>query len=301
MGIQRARILGALAEVCVECGAPGLTVARVVERAGVSRRTFYELFDDCEDCFLIAFDHGIECVTERVTTAYRSENTWRTRIRAGLSALLNFLDEEPYTARLLVIESLSIGPVGLQRRTPILTKLVNTIEQGHPQTKTGVKTAPLTAEGIVGATLSIIHARMLNNDDHECLLGLLNPLMSMIVLPYLGRNAARHELECSTPKPSTNGTTPANPLKGLGMRLTYRTVRVLITIAANPGSSNRLIGETAGVTDQGQISKLLTRLAKRGLIQNTGAGQTRGEPNAWTLTKHGQEIHTIITNHTTTT
>jgi chromosome segregation and condensation protein ScpB len=78
------------------------------------------------------------------------------------------------------------------------------------------------------------------------------------------------------------------------MRLTYRTVRVLMAVAAHPGSSNRAIGERAGMADQGQTSKLLARLQGFGLIENTGRGSTRGEPNVWTLTAKGWEVHGAI-------
>jgi DNA-binding MarR family transcriptional regulator len=74
------------------------------------------------------------------------------------------------------------------------------------------------------------------------------------------------------------------------MRLTYRTIRVLTAIGARPGSSNREIGEAAGMEDQGQISKLLTRLAKLELIENSWTGEARGAPNAWVLTSKGAEI-----------
>jgi len=65
------------------------------------------------------------------------------------------------------------------------------------------------------------------------------------------------------------------------MRLTDRTVRVLAAIAAiaaQPGLSNRQISQRAGITDQGQISKLLSRLAGLQLIENTGEGQRRVPP-----------------------
>ncbi len=42
-----------------ERGAANVSVAHVVERAGVSRRTFYELFADREECFLAAFDDAV--------------------------------------------------------------------------------------------------------------------------------------------------------------------------------------------------------------------------------------------------
>jgi DNA-binding MarR family transcriptional regulator len=82
------------------------------------------------------------------------------------------------------------------------------------------------------------------------------------------------------------------------MRLTYRTVRVLLAIgdlvAHGSGPSNRRVAEVAGVADQGQISKLLARLEHLGLIANTGAGPARGEPNVWRLTQKGQEIERTI-------
>jgi len=78
------------------------------------------------------------------------------------------------------------------------------------------------------------------------------------------------------------------------MRLTYRTLRVLSVIAAEPGASNRRVGEGAGIRDQGQISKLLGRLSKLGLIHNSGAGQPKGESNAWRLTARGQQVQRAL-------
>jgi hypothetical protein len=135
------------------------------------------------------------------------------------------------------------------------------------------------------------------------LIGLLNPLMGMIVLPYLGRAAARRELSRPAPKisrPPVSSSAVAgrsctgDPLEGLNMRLTYRTLVVLSAIATDPGSSNRQIADRAGVRDQGQISKLLARLHNLGLIHNTGQGQPTGEPNAWTLTPQGTQVQQAL-------
>ena len=78
------------------------------------------------------------------------------------------------------------------------------------------------------------------------------------------------------------------------MRLTYRTLRVLSAIASDPGASNRQVAQAADVHDQGQISKLLGRLERLGLVQNTGQGQPKGEPNVWTLTPRGEEVERAI-------
>ena len=74
-------------------------------------------------------------------------------------------------------------------------------------------------------------------------------------------------------------------------RLKYRTVRVLMAIAELPGGSNREVAERAGIVDQGQISKILSRLAQQGVLVNQGgSGPARGTPNSWWLTEHGEGI-----------
>jgi len=78
------------------------------------------------------------------------------------------------------------------------------------------------------------------------------------------------------------------------MRITYRTVRVLIAIGSQPRASNREIATAAGIGDQGQVSKLLTRLEHLGLIRNDGIGHAKGAPNAWALTERGLEVERAI-------
>ncbi len=115
------------------------------------------------------------------------------------------------------------------------------------------------------------------------LLGLSSRLMAMIVLPYLGPAAAERELKRPAPKARRAAPARADPLRKLDMRLTYRTVRVLLAIESQAGASNRQVGSAAGVSDPGQISKLLARLQALRLIANTGGDHTKGEPNAWSL------------------
>ena len=81
-----------------------------------------------------------------------------------------------------------------------------------------------------------------------------------------------------------------DPLDEVNMRLTYRTAKVLQCIAERPGASNRAVAERAGITDPGQISKLLRRLERLGLTVNTGGGHLCGDPNAWVLTPLGVQV-----------
>ena len=157
------------------------------------------------------------------------------------------------------------------------------------------------AEGAVGAVLAVIYAR-LSERDPKLLVGLLNQLMGMIVLPYCGAEAADRELKRPAPRARRRSAAPADPLRDLGMRLPYRTVRVLLAIAelgtgcANP--SSRAVADASGVADQGQMSKLLWRLESLGLSYTAVRHHGRGEPNAWSLTAKGQEVERAIRSQT---
>ena len=297
LDIQRARIVAAMVEECAVRGTSNVSVAHIVGRAGVSRRTFYELFSDCEDCFLGAVEEGIGRASRYVLEGYDSSAPWDERIRMALTGLLSFLDAGRDTGQLLVVGWVAGGARALERRRCVLAQMIAVIDEGRLETKARTDLPSLTAEGIVGGVLSVLHSRLLEHDA-DSLLELTGPLMGMIVLPYLGPAAARREVARPAPKPTGVHRPERNPLGELEMRLTYRTVRVLMAIAAHPGSSNRVVADAAEVTDQGQMSKLLARLHDIGLISNTGGGATRGEPNAWTLTDKGWQVQGAISEQT---
>jgi AcrR family transcriptional regulator len=292
--VQRARILAAMVEVVAERGVTNVTVGHIVTRSGVSRRTFYEQFSGRDDCFLAALDDAIAVIAGVVLPAYEQPAHWRERIRAGLTALLEAFDREPTLGRLLVVESLAAGPRSLECRRHILAGVIAAVAAGGTASKAARDQRSLTGEGIVGGVLSVIHSRLLD-DGQTALLELTGPLMAMIVQPYLGGAAAQRELLRSPPRPQARlPLTISDPLRDVEMRLTYRTMRVLSAVADRPTSSNRDVGLASGIADQGQISKLLTRLARIGLVENSNAGRTRGAPNEWTLTGKGEAIERAI-------
>ncbi|MGC2374444.1 MAG: TetR family transcriptional regulator [Solirubrobacteraceae bacterium] len=283
-----------MVDVLADRAASDVTVAHVVARSGVSRRTFYEFFPDRGACFVAAFDEAIARALEYVLEAYDRNARWQDRIRTALTGLLSFLDEEPAMGRLVIVESLGAGPEVLGRRGLLLGELAAAVDEGRRESGAGREPSRLVAEGIVGGVLSILHSRLAAGED-GALIELTGPLMSMIVLPYLGGAAAQRELRRAIPRRSEMpraGST--DPLREVKMRLTYRTARMLMAVAEHPGSSNRQVGEAAGIHDQGQISKLLSRLHRLGLIQNTGSGSAKGAPNEWALSPKGRDIQAAI-------
>ena len=283
---QRARLVLAMIEVVGEHGARAVTIDRVVRRAGISRRTFYEIFEDSDDCLLAAFEHGCKTALDRASVAYDAELRWVDRVRAGLLVLLEFFDSEPAIARLCIAEPC---PVLTARRAEIVAELARLIDEGRSGARR--QPAPLTAEGLAGGVLCLLQAQ-LTAAGEGTLAELLNPLMSFLALPYLGVAGARIELSrrrVATPTPviPAREDSPTGPPR---IRMTYRTMRVLAVIAVEAGLSNVQVAGRAGIADEGQASKLLHRLSQQGLIENTGEGQPRGASNAWQLTPRGERL-----------
>jgi AcrR family transcriptional regulator/DNA-binding MarR family transcriptional regulator len=293
--VQSARILAAMVDECAARGAANVAVAHVVERARISRRTFYEIFANREACFLAAFDDALARVPRYALDENDPRAPWEARVRAALSRLLAFLDADRAVAHLLVVGSLAAGPSALDRRHHALKHVVPFVDEGRTRTKAGPGLPPLTAEGVVGGVLSVVHGRLLDGTARP-LMELINPLMGMIVLPYLGSAAARKELARPVPnRPRPGADVGRDPLGTLGIRLTYRTVRVLAAVASQPGGSNRQVADSSGIADQGQVSKLLARLRGFGLVENQSSAAMRGGPNSWVLTEQGRRVKQAVT------
>ena len=294
--IQRSRLLAAAVVAVDELGYADTTVSDVTSRARVSRRTFYELFANREECLAAVLEDVVDLVEREIAAAGLDGLAWRERVRGGLLVILSFLDREPALARVCVVQALRGGPRLLGRREEILAGLAGVVDEGRLESARGGCTS-LTAEGVVGAAFAIVYARLLRG-EREPLTGLLGELMGMIVLPYMGVAAARRELtrpvqggSVSAPgdRPAPGGAV-GDPLQGVAMRLTYRTARVLESVAECPGGSNREVAERAGIHDPGQVSKLMARLERLGVLVNTGEGHAKGEPNAWSLTPTGLRV-----------
>jgi AcrR family transcriptional regulator len=291
--MKRARLVSAAAQVVEEVGYEHVTVARVVARARVSRKTFYDAFVNREDCMVALFDSAIE----QARTALRAcrHEGWRETMRSALAQILRLIDEEPGLARFCVVEALAGGELLLERYVELAGELARFVDSGRRVARAELGPPPIAAEGVVGAVAHLLHKRLCRTVG-EPVSDLLGSLMSIVVLPYLGESVAREEQARRAPaqKPVPRRAA-AGPHRLVGLsRITYRTARVLSVIHANPGISNREVGMRAGIDDQGQVSKLLSRLAAHGLVANHGLGQRHGATNSWRLTSRGAEVEHAV-------
>ncbi|WP_327141483.1 TetR/AcrR family transcriptional regulator [Nocardia sp. NBC_01327] len=117
---QRGRLFIAMLDAVAESGYHPVTVADLVARAKISRRTFYELFDSKEECFAAAFEMVVEVANGRLTAAIKAAGQldWRQLVCTSLTAYFDILAEEPAIARALHVEALIAGPplAGYRRR-----------------------------------------------------------------------------------------------------------------------------------------------------------------------------------------
>jgi DNA-binding MarR family transcriptional regulator len=231
--------------------------------------------------------------TERASAAYDSQHGWVDGVRAGLLALLEFFDQEPALARYLIVHSAQAGPAVLARRRDVLDHLALLLDDERAPAR--AYPPPLTAQSVVSGALGVLGGR-LSQTDQGTLLELSGQLMSLIVLPFLGFRAARRELARPV-EPTSSQSNPSLTLQALrdpGGRLNRRTVSVLALIAAEPGLNSRELASRGGVKDEGQMSRLLSRLEHLGLIENTREAQRRGDVKAWQLTIAPEDLQAAI-------
>jgi hypothetical protein len=218
--------------------------------------------------------------------------------------LLGFFDDHPSSARLLVSEAPVSATVTFECRQQlhdVLARLLDYHQPAESSAGSPLLTPALTGELIVGGVFSVIRTTVLENDKGQ-LVELAPSLMAFIVAPYLGQGAARAEVEGSphgrsNAPASEHGLARARAISraaDLPVRATHRTTLVLRAIDQTPYSNNREIAESAGLTDEGQTSKLLARLERQGVIENVGVGAARGAPNAWLLTAVGRRALALI-------
>jgi AcrR family transcriptional regulator len=128
---QRERLFGAMVAAVAEHGYEATRVADVLEVSGVSRNTFYKLFDNKLDCFLATMDAVILCGGSSVVTAYldHQEGPWEDRLRAGFGELIATIVAQPAAARLFYVESYAAGPAAVAKVDEFGERLFQVIRQ----------------------------------------------------------------------------------------------------------------------------------------------------------------------------
>jgi AcrR family transcriptional regulator len=146
---HRERLVAGLVAAVAERGYAATTITDVVRHARVSRRTFYEHFEDKEACFLAAYDMVADHVLGAIEGAAGEQDAWEDRVVAGVRAYLQGLALEPAVAQVFTVDILSAGPEALARRRGVLRRFAASlraqvdaaIDAGAPGRRIGDATA----------------------------------------------------------------------------------------------------------------------------------------------------------------
>jgi AcrR family transcriptional regulator len=195
---QRVRMLEAIARSVGDKGYAATSVQDVLERAGVSRKTFYDNFADKEACFLEAYDAVVARVMHEVNKRYAEPGPWPQRVRIALGAFLNFFAYEQDLARMTMVEVLAAGPQAVGHYRAAITGFVGYFEEGRLVAAHSERVPEQTSEAVVGGLASVIYNRVADGRADE-VPKLLPGLLYFALLPYIGpAQAAREAAKAST-------------------------------------------------------------------------------------------------------
>jgi AcrR family transcriptional regulator len=164
---QRGRILFAIAQVVADKGYAATTVADIVDRASVSRTTFYDQFPDKETCFLAAINLGVEYLLGQMAAAWEergSAGDWRAHVRSDLTTYLEVLHGERAFAWALHVEWLAAGAAAIERRAQIFALFSERTRRIHEQARREDETI-----GALPPELFHLHTGGMDELIRECL------------------------------------------------------------------------------------------------------------------------------------
>jgi len=187
---QRERMLSAMVAAVADKGYTNVAVADVVQRARVSRATFYEQFDDKTDCFVAAFHWCVDRFVDMLRRRNPRDLPPRVRLRSVLETYLGEMAAFPEGARVCLVEMYAVGPTAVLHRKQIQLDFMAILEELHQDlAASGELVRELTTfdfEALVGAISSLATNKIAMGDAAE-LPQLLGP-MELFVLTHFGLN-----------------------------------------------------------------------------------------------------------------
>jgi AcrR family transcriptional regulator len=186
---QRERILVAMAESCASKGYGATTIADIVEPAGVSRATFYELFKDKEDCFHAAMEVSLADAMGRIVAVYSPDKPWATMVRDAAAAFLDLLASRPAFARLALVEAPSTGQRAFELYASGKRVLQSLLDLGRNDPVEEEAIPSSAGRAALAAAESLIVGQILAGNA-ERLRELLPDVVYITTVPYLGQDEA---------------------------------------------------------------------------------------------------------------
>jgi AcrR family transcriptional regulator len=191
---QRARMLEAMVDAVAEKGYARVAVADVIERAGVSRKTFYEQFANKEDCFLAAYDAGVDGLLATIDEALAEPAPdWLAAARRAVEVYLDRMAANPPFARSCLIEVLGAGEHALARRNVVQDRFAAQLAAIHRRARADIPSipelSPHTFRAAIGAVNELVTAHVLEHGA-DTLPELTDAILDVHLALLVGRELA---------------------------------------------------------------------------------------------------------------
>jgi AcrR family transcriptional regulator len=187
---QRGRLICAVADAVATKGYAATSVADIIALAGVSRRTFYEHFDDKEACFLASYDTGAHAIYEAMLASAEGIEGWEAILDAVFGTWLAFLEADLAFTRAYMIEFWAAGNAARERwkerreRTAGLLKALH--ERARAEEPDIVPVSDTVIAAVVGGVNRVVISHVLEEGD-EPLTALKPELLRFIKLSLASR------------------------------------------------------------------------------------------------------------------
>lgn len=221
---QRVRMFGAMVEGVAARGYEGTSVAQLCRLAGVSKRTFYEQFENKDACLIAASERILRCVSARIEAAQRAEPDWESGVRAAIGALVRGVAEEQRAAGLVL---LTLEPSGARAALPgdrARRGLERMVVEGFRDAPCGAALPPVFVKALAGGVERVVRKHVLKarasevstlaGELAEWALGFASPMR--VSLEAIGPAQLEPRAQLRSPVGARVGSTGARILRGAG-------------------------------------------------------------------------------------
>jgi AcrR family transcriptional regulator len=188
---QRERLLAAVVSVTAANGYEATSVADILEEAGVGRETFYEQFEDRQDCLIAAHRILVDDLEAAVGAAYSRPGPWPERARHALAAALRWFAADPAAARVALVEIGAVGAASRELFLDVYQRFTALLEGGFDESMPGPE-LPQAKNLAVGVILARVYEEIIRGRTAE-LPKLLPVLTYELLVPFVGEEVARAE------------------------------------------------------------------------------------------------------------
>jgi AcrR family transcriptional regulator len=187
---RRQRILNGAAAVIATSGYRSTSVADIVKAAAIARSRFYENFSSREDCFFALYDEGVEGALQAVQQGCRENgDEFRDMVRAGIAALLAYMEANRDLATACVVEGPAVGPGVNDRFERLIKDFAALLRAGSADQE--LEDLPATVEEtVVGGLYWLLYYALLEKRPKR-LKSLLPQLTEFALIPFVGAESAR--------------------------------------------------------------------------------------------------------------